>query len=54
MAGSDTRSPLLLGIVIAVLVGVGIMAGARALGHPVRKAPPPKQERSATRPPVAA
>jgi sulfoxide reductase heme-binding subunit YedZ len=49
MAGTDTRSPVLLGIVIACLVAVGIMAGARALGHPVRKAPSKKR-----RSPVAA
>ena len=46
MAGSDTRSPLLLGIIIFFFVAVVIMGAARALGLPARPAPAPRRPAS--------
>jgi sulfoxide reductase heme-binding subunit YedZ len=47
MAGSDARSPLLLGIIIFFIAAVVIMGGMRALGLPARKtrAPAPQRRR---------
>jgi sulfoxide reductase heme-binding subunit YedZ len=49
MAGTDARSPLLLGIILGFAVIIVILAAARALGFPVKTTP------AATRrtPPVA-
>jgi sulfoxide reductase heme-binding subunit YedZ len=40
MAGTDARSPLLLGLIIGFFVIITIMVAARALGLPVKKARP--------------
>lgn len=43
MAGTDARSPLLLGIIIAFTVAIVGLAAARALGLPAKKAPAPRR-----------
>lgn len=51
MAGTDARSPLLLGIIIGFFALIAILGGARALGFPAKKAAPPRQPlRSASAP----
>jgi sulfoxide reductase heme-binding subunit YedZ len=40
MAGTDGRSPLLLGVIIGFAVVVAILAGARALGLPAKRRRP--------------
>lgn len=39
MAGTDARSPLLLGIILFFLAAIVIMGAMRALGMPAKKAP---------------
>jgi methionine sulfoxide reductase heme-binding subunit len=46
MAGTDARSPLLLGIIIGFGAIIVILAGARALGLPVKKNTPRAQRRA--------
>jgi sulfoxide reductase heme-binding subunit YedZ len=43
MAGTDARSPLLLGIIAGFFVAVALLGGARALGVPARKPAPPRR-----------
>jgi DMSO/TMAO reductase YedYZ heme-binding membrane subunit len=47
LAGTDARSPLLLGIILGLFALVAALGTARALGHPVRKPAPRKSTASA-------
>jgi sulfoxide reductase heme-binding subunit YedZ len=48
MAGSDARSPLLLGLILGFFVLIAILGGARALGFPAKKPAPPRRPRATT------
>jgi sulfoxide reductase heme-binding subunit YedZ len=43
MAGTDARTPVLLGIIISFAVAILILGAARALGLPAQKAPAPRR-----------
>jgi sulfoxide reductase heme-binding subunit YedZ len=47
MAGTDARSPLLLGIIVGFFAIIAVLGGARALGLPARKTAPPRRRSSA-------
>jgi methionine sulfoxide reductase heme-binding subunit len=49
MAGSDARSPLLLGIIIFFIAAIAIMGAMRAFGLPHRKTNPRAQAPRAPR-----
>jgi sulfoxide reductase heme-binding subunit YedZ len=53
MAGSDARSPLLLGLIIGLFVIITILVAARALGLPAKRTAPrsPSRVANATRAP---
>jgi sulfoxide reductase heme-binding subunit YedZ len=53
MAGSDARSPLLLGIIIGFAVIIIALGAARALGLPAKKKPAPKRPKNPVPKPVS-
>jgi methionine sulfoxide reductase heme-binding subunit len=55
MAGTDARSPLLLGVIVGFFVVIGLMVAARAMGLPARRktAPPARRRAPKTTLPAA-